>query len=217
MTKAPYNEEESTLLASQGNQTAIDVLVLTFNNMVFKIAKKHSRGADHYDDLIGTGNLALCESAITYGEKERSCSFSTFAYKRIEASIIHSLRTTKGQLSSTEWEGRRHAVLQRQYKELSQELGRDPTMQEYEFVYGEQYQENIKEVEVEEIDREMFVRPENGSNLDYARMPEFAKVVVQEICDGTGSDIVAEVSSNLSIGTAEVKEVIQIASKYIHF
>jgi len=205
------------LEAAQGNQTSISLLVNEFRNMVYKIAKKHARNSDHFDDLVGTGNLALCESATKFGEKERTCRFSTFAYQRIEASIIHSLRTTKGSMSSTEWEGRKHSQLQRQYVDLSQELGREPTMQEFEFVYGEQFHQNVSEVAIEEIDREIYIKPINGSDIDYAKMPEFAKVVIQEIYNGTTSDILGEVSMNLSISKDEVKEVIKIAAEYIHF
>ena len=186
--------------------------------MVFKLATKHKRSVDHQDELVGIGNVALCEAADTFPEKPRKCRFSTYAYQRIEASMIHSFRTSKGVLSSTEWEGRTDSRKQRQWTQLAQDLGREPTMEEFSFVYGEEIHVQPTETPVESIDAEYSVKPVNGHDVDMERMPLFARIVVQEVSYGmTSGDVLMEASQNLSIPPSEVRDVLRYASDYIHF
>jgi RNA polymerase sigma factor (sigma-70 family) len=201
----------------EGNATANDDLILGHRNMIFNLAKKHARSPEHKQDLIGIGSVALCESVETFVGKKQACRFSTYAYQRIDAAIIHSLRTSKGVLSATEWEGRTDSRLQRQYTELAQELGREPTLQEFSFVYGEEMHEQPQETGLEYVDSERSVQPLNGYNVDFERMPSFARIIVDEIQHGASSNVLAEVSANLSVSECEIQQVLQIAREYIHF
>ena len=210
---------ESRLLVeiNQGNTTAHKDIILGHHRMVYKLAKKHARNQEHKEDLESIGTVALCEAANKFPNQPRPCRFSTFAHQRIEAAMIHNLRTNKGILSASEWEGRTDSRLQRNFTELTQELGREPTLDEFAFVYGEEIHEQPQETSVDMVDAERSVPALNGNNIDFERLPQFARLIVEEVAYGASSNILAEVSQNLSIPESEVQSVLSYAADYIHF
>ena len=208
-------EARLVLQIQDNSQTASDELIIGHRGLVFKLSEKHGHDTEHKQELSSVGDLALCEATRSFVGKERSCRFSTFAYTRIEASMINSLRTFScGILSATEWEGRSDARLRRQWKELAQDLGRDPTLDEFAFVYEEDIYEKPVPTGLELIDVEKSYPPVNGNRLDMEKLPKHVRQVVDEVSYGAS---LGEVAMSVSAPREEIHDLLTLAARFIHF
>ena len=209
---------ESSLLSDirQNNQTAMDALILGHHGMVYKLAGRHGRDEDHKEDLVSIGNLALCKAARTFPLVDRECRFSTYVQARIEASFIHSMRIAKGSLSASEWEGRTDARKKRQWKQLAQDLGREPTLDEFSFVYEESMcDDSVADEPIEAIDREYSVSPVNGKYVDHKLMPKTMRMTVEWV--GSGATF-GECADQFKVSRGVIESLaISAAANYIHF
>lgn len=208
-------ETRLILQIKENNQTATDDLIIGHRGLVYKLAEKHGHDADHKIELSSVGDLALCEAARSFVGKSKNCRFSTFAYTRIEASMIHALRTSSGGvLSSTEWEGRSDARLRRQWKDLTQDLGREPTLDEFAFVYDEHIYSKPIPTELEAVDMEKSQAPVNGNRIDFEKLPKHIRQVVDEVSYGAS---LGEVANNVSAPREEIRGLLTLAIQFIHF
>lgn len=208
-------EARLVLQIQDNSQTASDELIIGHRGLVFKLAEKHGHDSEHKQELSSVGDLALCEATRSFVGKERSCRFSTFAYTRIEASMIQSLRTSSGGiLSSTEWEGRSDARLKRQWKDLTQDLGREPTLDEFAFVYEEDIYEKPIPTGLKSVDMEKFQPPVNGSKIDFEKLPKHIRQIVDEVSYGAS---LGEVATSVSAPREEIHGLLSLAVRFIHF
>jgi hypothetical protein len=129
----PTTESRLVPLVHTGNITASQELIVGHRNMVFALAGqcKNGGGQDEFDELVSIGELALCESVSTF---KGGCRFSTHAYLAIRRSMIEFQRTDGG--IKPEWETRKEQKLNKQVNDLSQELRRTPTFDEFEEEFG---------------------------------------------------------------------------------
>jgi len=194
-------------------------MILGHRGIVLKLAKKY-RSADHdaFEDLIGEGELALCEAAGSYSDKERSCRFSSYAYYRVQASIVKHIRKD-GPFSKSEWEGRKqHEATKKVEAELLQResTGRStPTLVELADVCGEKA--------VREWYRAMLTRcpegevppigPVNGDRVDRRTLPKPAQMVVQGILDGA---TLGQMAVEWAVPRCEIEQHARMAVEHLN-
>jgi len=165
-------------------------MILGHRGVVLKLAKKYrSKDHDAFEDLIGEGELALCEAAGSFPKRDRACRFSSYAYLRVQAAIVRHIRQD-GSFSLTEWEGRKQYEAARKVEaELAERerTGRSiPALVELADVCGERV--------VSEWYGSMMTRcseshippigPVNGDRVDRRRLPKPTQMVMQALVDG---------------------------------
>ncbi|MCF0181768.1 MAG: sigma-70 family RNA polymerase sigma factor [Muribaculaceae bacterium] len=83
------DEDALSLRISKGDRKAVDELIKGNLRLVISIAKKFQGYGTPLEDLVGEGNLALCEIAPKFNHTLGR--FSTFAYRAIENRILDFL------------------------------------------------------------------------------------------------------------------------------
>lgn len=186
----PTTESRLWVEIQRGNGTSQAEMILGHRGIVLKLAKKYRSGdRDAFEDLIGEGELALCEAAGTFPDKERSCRFSSYVYYRVQAAIVKHLRKD-GPFSKSEWEGRKqYEATKKVESELAdrQSRGRPvPTLVELADVCGERATREWYSAMLTRCpELEMLpIGPVNGDRLDRRRLPKPTQMVVQAIMDG---------------------------------
>ena len=130
----PTTESRMWLEIEVDNSTVHESMIMGHRGIVLELAKRFRCSHDHYEDLISIGDVELCGCVDQFREKVPDCCFSTFAYRRVHSAIVNDLRTENGRNS---YEGRIDARVNNHWTELSDELGRTPTIEEFTFIFGE--------------------------------------------------------------------------------
>lgn len=122
-------EQELAKRVAGGDQTAKDKLIESNLRLVVSIAKKFTGHGVPFLDLIQEGNIGLMRAVdkfdYTMGNK-----FSTYATWWIRQSVTRAIAETGHTIRvPVHMDGKINRI-NREYKVLSQELGREPTMEE---------------------------------------------------------------------------------------
>lgn len=116
-------------LAGEEGEAARHIIVETNLKMVIAIAKDHQHMGVELEDLIAEGNIGLLK-AVERFNPEVGCRLSTYASwwirEAIKAAVTHQSRTIRVPKKTLSKIGKVRHMLQ----ELSQELGREPTLEE---------------------------------------------------------------------------------------
>ena len=179
----------------QGNSTSQEEIILGHRGIVFKLASRHRRNYDDMAELVGEGEVSLCEAALTYPEKERGCRFSTYAHLRVHASMIRFKRVDF-EFSRSEWEGRKASESKRLITEevdrLESEGKPPPAIRELADVCGDDAVSRwLEEREGVSTDH-LHTQPVNGHRVDARRLPKPTQLVLQALSDGASVGEIAD-------------------------
>lgn len=159
------------------NMTAWTAFVTAHLGMVYDLAKVYTNGGgqEQFNDLVGDGELALCEAGREYVEQDIDCRFSTYAFVRIERAMVTRRRTDGG--VSTEWLARtcqaaRESLdrLQARFAEFG--IDRPPTPDELAYVEGT-YHDDVTDEDVRRqcerlLGTPKFVEIDEGASYSHA-------------------------------------------------
>lgn len=121
---------QNTEANDEERSRAADALVNGTLHFVVSYAKKRSRTTDaSLLDLINEGNIGLMHAARRF-DPERGVRFITYAVFWVRQAISHALSEEGGAIRLPQKQVALQARLSRKREELSQKLGRDPTIQE---------------------------------------------------------------------------------------
>ena len=128
----PLSRKEELELAKriqQGDKEALDKLVKANLKFVVNIAKRYRGLGLSLPDLINEGNLGLVEAAKRY-KPDKKVKFITYAVWWIKQSIMQAISSVSGAIKVPLKQIHRYLRINRKYEELSQKLGREPTIEE---------------------------------------------------------------------------------------
>ncbi len=164
------------------NATAYTAFVTGHLGIVFDLAKRHCNGdgVEMLQELVGEGELALCEAAKNFPRESLSCRFSTYAYLRITRAMVTYRRmegSVPGVLPESEWAVRLAQKARQNWEALvdfvQREEGKTPTREECAWVYEEKQEINFETPQVlrgeEALDQEAYSVPDDSGGLVFAR------------------------------------------------
>jgi RNA polymerase primary sigma factor len=127
LTKA----EEKVLFieAKQGNQKAVNKLLLSNLKFVVKVARHYNNQGVDLEDLISAGNIGL-HRAIHEFDHTRNYKFISYAVNWIRAYIMEELATQSRFLKVNQRAGNQKSKIDKASDKLYQKLGRTPTLKE---------------------------------------------------------------------------------------
>jgi RNA polymerase sigma factor (sigma-70 family) len=221
-------EEHYLNLVRDNNLTAYHAFITAHMRMVYKLAHQYTpKRDDHritFEELVGDGNLALCESLHQYVEKYTNnpdCKFSTFAYNRIRAALISRLRTDET-VEKTEWRARCIHISNKLYDEMAEMLGRSPTYTEFEDKHGKRKADIVFMGRHDYVDTEEamdlsedigVIMEELHEKIEYKRLPLSARVVLKELTNGS---TLGQVTTEWNIDRQEVKNSLYDAYRQVY-
>jgi len=127
-----YTREQEAELARRihaGDRQALESLVKANLRFVVNIAKKYHAQGLSLTDLINEGNIGLIEAAKRY-DPDRGVKFITYAVWWIRQAIIQALAQMGGVVRLPFKQISLGFRVSRIVQELSQQLGREPTLEE---------------------------------------------------------------------------------------
>ena len=125
--------ERDLFVAFQGGSAgAREAIIAAHIDMAYSMAWHYAKktGLD-VEELVSPALEALTESVTGYLMAPRRCVYSTYAYPRLRAAIIHEVRMAGGPLCG-ESLIYRDGVAREQADRLAQKLGREPMASELE-------------------------------------------------------------------------------------
>lgn len=181
----PTTESRLWIEAHQGNSAAVSEIILEHRRIVFKLAMRHR--PNDQDELIGEGEVALCEAAATYPEKDRACRFSTYAHIRVNAQMIKFMRVDF-QWTRTEWEGRKthesKRLIESEVEKRRSEGKPPPTIVELADVCGQDAVDRWLDTKNAVGVEYLHTAPVNGHRVDERRLPKPTQLVMQALSEG---------------------------------
>lgn len=215
-------EQDYLELINQANMTAYHAFITAHQGVVYKLAARYSPknsggpSVVSFEDLVGDGQLALCESPYAYLKKygpEGPCKFITFAYNRVRVAMISRLRTDET-VQKTEWRARLIAAANKEYDALANRLGRAPTFSEFEHKHGaaaadiifngqHQYVSDETLAEVQEADIELSI----DQSIEYKRLPLSQRILLDTLKNNNVS--MGAVSDNWGMNRSDVVDIIE--------
>lgn len=133
----PTTQDSLIGMVRHGNGTAWTAFITGHSSMVHDLAHDLARNDDQYPELVGEGEVALCEAATEFVVGNFRCQFTTFAYPRVRRAMISYQRTEDGM--SSEWRARSVVRTRREMdhlRSLLEPLGweQEPTPDDLAFV-----------------------------------------------------------------------------------
>lgn len=190
--------------ASEGDESAREKIILHNLRLVLFFAFRFKNRGMDLDDLIQVGNIGLIKAADRFDYK-LGCKFSTYAAWWIKQCIRKALARQAGPVRLPVWRQNLRYTVNRAAEELSNKLGRKPTVDEIsertnlsrltvcEILAGEGY-------EAYSLDTRM--EPNEGSETTYSDIfpdqngikPD-VKVCAEEELDWLGSQVTSMLSA----------------------
>jgi RNA polymerase sigma-B factor len=147
----PHLEEEAEQLFQEykaTRDTAIrDRLVLMHENLVRFLAAKFANRGEPLEDLVQVGTIGLI-NAIDRFEPERGTKFSTYATPTIVGEIKRHFRDRAWNLKVPRWLQELNLQVMKANEQLSQQLGRSPTIGEIAAHVGATESETLEAMEL---------------------------------------------------------------------
>lgn len=125
---SPRRRTELHSMVQEG-WAAYEHLVLANSRLVISVAKKYRGRGVPFLDLIQEGNIGLIR-AVKKFDHRRGCRFSTFATWWIRQSITRAIADHSRTIRLPVHTGTRLNKMNRLSRQLAQELGREPTIDE---------------------------------------------------------------------------------------
>jgi RNA polymerase sigma-B factor len=147
----PRLEEEAERLFQEYKATRDteirDQLVLMHENLVRFLAAKFANRGEPLEDLVQVGTIGLI-NAIDRFEPERGTKFSTYATPTIVGEIKRHFRDRAWNLKVPRWLQELNLQVMKANEQLSQQLGRSPTIAEIAAHVGSTEAETLEAMEL---------------------------------------------------------------------
>ncbi len=123
------SREKFIEFAKTGDPTLRDQLVTEHLGLAHQLARRFANRGEPYDDLVQVASVALIKSVDRF-DPERGVEFSTFATRTIIGELKRHFRDKGWAVRAPRRIQELYLELGRAIGDLSQELGRSPTVQE---------------------------------------------------------------------------------------
>jgi len=164
-TLSPEEEERIENLITEG-QDARDILTESNLRLVVSIARKFLGRGMQIQDLIQEGNMGLMKVVKKF-DPTKGCKFSTYATWWIKQAITRAISDQSRTIRIPVHMGEQINRMARVQKKLTQELHREPTVQEIADEMGEKVEKirQIQKIAQEPVSLEKSVGEEDDSTL----------------------------------------------------
>ncbi len=142
----PEQEQELAIKAANGDEAARDMLVTSNLRLVVSVAKRYSGFNMSFMDLIQEGNIGLMK-AVSKFDYTKGFKLSTYATWWIRQAITRAIADHSRNIRIPVHVNETLHKIHKTRRQLSQELGREPTLEEIAAKMDDMTAEKIAEIE----------------------------------------------------------------------